>query len=101
MNISVQLLHVFTDKAGNFGDKASIVLDEGKHIADLQRQTITGKLNTGETVFINDIQSANISVMHTQGEIDFAGVGVLGTAWLLMNLLKRHKNTIHGRGGAI
>jgi len=101
MTVKVQLLRVFTDKAGKFGDYASVVIDEERHISDLQRQEITRKLNTAETIFINDLASTNISVMHTQGEIDFAGVGVLGASWLLTNIRKKQISNIQGRSGGI
>ncbi|HUD45165.1 MAG TPA: PhzF family phenazine biosynthesis protein [Patescibacteria group bacterium] len=100
-NIKAYILHVFTDKTGNFGDKASVVIDEGKQISDIKRQIITRKLDTGETIFINNLTTANISVMHSQGEIDFAGVGLLGTAWLLTKLRKKATKALYGRGGKI
>jgi len=63
------LLQVFTDSDAAFGDAASVVIDEGHHISDAERQAMARTLNTGETIFINDIASANISVMHPQGDI--------------------------------
>lgn len=97
----IHILHVFTDSNGNYGDLASVVIDEGCHIPEAERQTMAGKLNTGETIFVNDIVGANISVMHPQGEIDFAGVGVLATAWLLTKLRGKTTEHIQGRGGEI
>ena len=99
--ISAYLLRVFTDNNGKFGDLASVVIDEGKHIPDLKRQMLARKLNTGETIFVNDITSSQISVMHPQGEIDFAGVGVLASAWLLDKLQNKPLTVLHGRSGEI
>ncbi|SRR5258708_32558754 len=99
--LSAYILRVFTDVRGNFGDKASVVIDEGKHIPDAQRQIITHKLTTGETIFVNNLDKAEISFMHSQGEISFAGVGILGTAWLLKKLLGKPIETLHGRDGDI
>jgi len=95
------LLQVFTDAQGMYGDAASIVIDEDRHIGDDERQAMAGKLNTGETIFINDIANVKISVMHPRGEIDFAGVGVLATAWLLTKLRGKTTEHIEGRGGMI
>jgi predicted PhzF superfamily epimerase YddE/YHI9 len=95
------LLSVFTDGNGSFGDVASVIIDEGRHISDAERQAMAHKLNTGETIFVNDLASANISVMHPQGEIDFAGVGVLAAAWLLGKLRGKATEHIQGRGGKI
>jgi len=94
-------LRVFTNSKGNFGDAASVVVDEGCHIADIERQAMARQLATGETIFINDVDSANISVMHPQGEIDFAGVGVLATAWLLGKLRGKPTEQLQGRAGTI
>lgn len=99
--IDVHMLRVFTDVDGKFGDVASVVIDEGKHISDDERQAMASKLNTGETIFINDVTTANISVMHPQGEIDFAGVGVLGAAYLLARLRGKPTDSMQARGGVI
>lgn len=79
-------LRVFTDKDGGCGDVASVVIDEGRHVSDIERRAIADKLHTGETIFVNDVAKADISVVHPQGEIGFAGVGVLAAAWLLAML---------------
>lgn len=99
--IDAHFLRVFTDGSGNFGDAASIVIDDGKHIDDAKRQEIARELNTGETIFINDLAAADISVVHPQGEIGFAGVGVVGAAWLLAKLRGKPTERIHSRDGEI
>jgi predicted PhzF superfamily epimerase YddE/YHI9 len=45
---SQYFLRVFTDSDGNFGDAASVVLDEGQRIPDAKRQDIARKLNTAK-----------------------------------------------------
>lgn len=100
-SVIVYMLRVFTDPSGNYGDMASIIVDEGKHIADSDRQAIARKLNTGETIFINNLETASVSVMHPQGEISFAGVGVLATAWLLSKLRDKPTKNMQGRDGEI
>jgi predicted PhzF superfamily epimerase YddE/YHI9 len=95
------MLRVFTDPNGNFGDSASLVIDEGKHISNAERQAITRKLGTGETVFVNDVAKADISIMHYHGEIDFAGVAALAASWFLANLKGGSIKAMHGRGGDI
>ncbi len=98
---NVRLFRVFTDSQGNFGDLASVIIDEGRHIPDNKRQEMARELNTGETAFINDIATAAISIMHPQGEIDFAGVVALATSWLLTKLGGKSATQMRGRGGAI
>ncbi len=99
--MDTHMLCVFVDEEGKFGDLASVVIDESKHISDKRRLAITQKLNTGETVFINNISQANITIMHPQGEIDFAGVAALGTAWLMSELSGAPIKTMQGRAGDI
>lgn len=94
------MLRVFTNAEGNFGDLASVVIDAGRRISDLERQTIARELATGETAFINDQVGTDVSIVHPQGEIGFAGVAVLGAVWLLG---KRNSSiaVIHSRDGEI
>ncbi|HEX7963955.1 MAG TPA: hypothetical protein VF466_05205 [Candidatus Saccharimonadales bacterium] len=95
------LLRVFADIEGNFGDAASVVIDEGRRIPDAERQAIARKLDTGETIFVNNLANADISVVHPQGEIGFAGVGMLGAAWLLAKLRGKPTEKMQGRDGEI
>jgi predicted PhzF superfamily epimerase YddE/YHI9 len=101
MAIKVHMIRVFTDATGNYGDPASVVIDEGRHMSDDERQAIARKLNTGETIFINNLAEADISVVHPQGEIGFAGVGVLGVAWLLTKLRGKPTDKMYARDGDI
>lgn len=95
------ILRVFTDANGNYGDPASVILDEDRRIPGSERQAMARKLNTGETIFVNNLAAANISVVHPQGEIGFAGVGVLATAWLLAKLRGKPTESMHIRDGEI
>jgi predicted PhzF superfamily epimerase YddE/YHI9 len=97
----VHVIRVFTGSNSKFGDLATVVIDEGRKISDADRQALARQLNTGETAFVNDMASANISIMHPQGEIDFAGVAALGTAWLLSKLSREPIDGMKGRGGNI
>jgi len=85
----------------SYGDVASVIVDEGRHISNVERQALARKLNTGETAFINNVANADISIMHPQGEIDFAGVAAVGSAWLLAKLSNEPITRMRGRGGNI
>lgn len=97
----VHILRVFINSDGEFGDRSSVVVDEGRRISEAERQTLTKQLNTVETAFINDSSSADISIVHAQGELDFAGVPALGAAWLLAKLASKPVKTMKSRGGNI
>ena len=94
-------LRVFTDQNGKFGDLATAIIDENKNILDSDRQELAQNLDSVETVFVNNIASADISVFHSQGEVDFAGVPVLGAAWLLSKLNGKPVDAMKGRAGEI
>jgi len=91
------LLRVFTDASGNCGDTVPVVIDEDRKISDAVRQKIAIRLGAPETVFVNDIATADISIMHLQGEVDFAGTPALGAAWLLATLRDEPITVMKGR----
>lgn len=95
----LHFLRVFIDSNEKFGDAASVVIDEGRHIPRARRRALAQKLETGETIFVNDLDKANISLVHPQGEIGFAGVGVLAAAWLLAKLRNKPTEAMRTRDG--
>lgn len=98
---NISLFRVFTDEHGKYGDAASVVVDEDGYISSNKRLAITHTFGTSETAFINNVAGANISIMHYQGEIDFAGTVALATSWLLAKLQAKPVTVMYGRKGAI
>jgi predicted PhzF superfamily epimerase YddE/YHI9 len=84
--IDVHVVHVFTDKNGDFGSPTGIILDENSAIRLERRQEITVQLGFSETVFINKLSPADVSIFAQQKEIPFAGAPLVGTAWFIDNL---------------
>jgi predicted PhzF superfamily epimerase YddE/YHI9 len=99
--IASHLLRVFTDATGNFGNPVSIIVDEGKRLDDAERQMITGQLGHDETVFVNDLAGARVSIFNPQQEVPFAGHAMVGTARLLAKLSGKPIEVIHCLGGDI
>lgn len=97
----VYVLRVGANSQGRFGDIVPVIVDEGRQISDTERQALAQKLKAPETVFVNDIAKASIGIVHSQGEVDFAGVPALGVAWLLTKLVGRPIKTMKSRGGDI
>lgn len=95
------MLRVCVDKTGKFGDPTPVIVDEGNKITDAERQALAIRLGAPETVFINSIADAHISIIHTQGEVDFAGVPALGAAWLLTKLHQKPITSMQSRAGKI
>lgn len=83
---NVHIVHVFTDKDGEFGSPTGIVIDEQQELSPERRQEITRQLGFSETVFINDLEECDVSIFALQNEIPFAGAPLVGTAWYLGKL---------------
>src|SRR5262249_52979035 len=62
---------------------------------------IAANLDAAETVFVNNAAAHQVSFVHGQGEIDFAGVPALGVAWLLGQREGAPISHLEGRGGEI
>lgn len=86
----VHIIRVFVDEKGKFGNPVGIVLDEGKKISQKERLKIAAKLNFSETVFVNDINTGNISIFNPIEEHTFAGHAIIGTAWFIKNKLGKN-----------
>lgn len=94
-------LRVFTDAAGNLGDGATVIVDEGRLIPDSDRQALARRLGTGETAFVNDVGGASISIVHPHGEISFAGVAALAAARFFTEVRAEATFTMRGRAGDV
>lgn len=101
MTPAPNFVSVFVDATGKYGDVVPVVVDEGKIIPDAERLALTIKLGAPETVFINNVTTANISFIHLQGEVDFAGTPALAAAWLLSKLHHKPIIALQGRAGSI
>ncbi len=78
----VHVVRIFTDYENKFGSKVTIVEDESGSLNNEQRLSITREVNFSETIFINNIKSADLSIFSKQGEISFASP-LLGAAWYI------------------
>lgn len=99
--INVYVLRVFTDINGDFGNSATVVIDEGRQISDTARKNLVQMLGNGETVFVNSTTEKDISIGHPQGEIDFAGVAALAAASILFDGDAILSQNLNGRAGEI
>lgn len=97
----VHVVRVFTSKNGQHGSPAGIVIDEGSTVSSQKRQEIATQLGFSETVFVNKKSPAEVSIYGLQGEVNFAGAPLLGTAWLLSKLQGRSIDSITCNGKQI
>ena len=78
----VRVLRVFTDGEGRFGNPLGVVLDPSG-LDDAGRQAIASKLNFSETVFVENIERAELRIFTPARELPLAGHPLVGTSWLL------------------
>lgn len=99
--IKIYILRVFVDEVCKFGNPVGVILDEGKKIDSKERQRIATRLGFSESVFINELETGNVSIFNPQNEVPFAGHALLGTAWLISKLRNHPTDTLTSAGGSI
>lgn len=83
MGTHVEVVRVFTDAAGQFGNQLGIVRADA--VAEADRQALAAKLGYSETVFVDDPVDgiARVRIYTPAVELPFAGHPTVGTAWWL------------------
>jgi predicted PhzF superfamily epimerase YddE/YHI9 len=83
-SIKAEVVRVFTDDDGNFGNPIGIISDEGRKLSNDERARIAERIGFSETVFINSFEKGSISMLGAAlWEVPFVGHGVVGTAWYM------------------
>ncbi len=83
------VLNVFCDNRGLLGNPVGIIEDIGKKIENAQRQRMAKESGFSEIVFVNNINTKDISIFSPTREIPFAGHAVIGASYYL-----RHKHNL-------
>lgn len=97
----IHILRVFVNNEKLFGNPVGIILDEKQEIPAADRQRIATNLGFSESVFINNINTGTVSIFNPQREVDFAGHALVGTAYFINTILKKHISSLDCRGGHI
>lgn len=93
--ITVNILKVFVDKDGKFGNPVGVVINDNDKLNDEQKQKIAHDLNFSETVFIDKFgKIPEVSVFNPIKKVRFAGHAVLGTAYFIKNVLNKNIDSI-------
>lgn len=94
-------LRVFCNKKGEFSNPVGIVEDLGKKINNQTRlhQAVTSGFS--EIVFINDLESKDISIFSPIREIPFAGHAAVGVSYYLRHRLNLNFQEITSMGTTI
>jgi predicted PhzF superfamily epimerase YddE/YHI9 len=79
--VRVDVLRVFTDEQGRYGNELGIV--DGRAVPPADRQRFATALGYSETVFVDDADEGRIRIFTPAVELPFAGHPTVGTAWWL------------------
>ena len=80
-NLTVNVLRVFVDESGEFGNLLGIV--DGGAVSSDQRQQVAAAIGYSETVFVDDPDIGQVQIFTPAVELPFAGHPTVGTAWWL------------------
>ncbi|ADB30820.1 phenazine biosynthesis protein PhzF family [Kribbella flavida DSM 17836] len=79
--LDVQVVRVFVDSSGAFGNPLGIV--DGRQVPDADRQAVAAQLGYSETVFVDEAEAGRIRIFSATAEMPFAGHPTVGAAWWL------------------
>jgi len=97
----MKVLYVFVNEKGQFGNPVGIILDTKDEISTDKRQKIAAESGFSEAVFVNDLDTNNISIYSPQREIPFAGHALVGASYFLSQEYKKPITQLVGIGGVI
>jgi predicted PhzF superfamily epimerase YddE/YHI9 len=89
----VHVVRVFTDPEGRYGNRLGVVLDT-TGLDDERRQQIATELDFSETVFVDDVDKAQLRIYTPAREIPLAGHPLVGTCWLLSEVTGAQVTTL-------
>lgn len=98
--IEVRRVRVFADECGTAGSLLAVVLDAGKLIPDSEERALAAqRLDVPATVFIDDVDLADLAVYSPGRQLPTAGDALVGAAWLLGRVLGGHPAVLRPAGG--
>lgn len=88
MKMTVLVVRVFSDEAGNFGNELGVVLDAAG-LPDQFGPRLTAHLGFNETVFVDDVERAGLRIFAPTAELPLAGHPLVGVARVLADVTGR------------
>lgn len=80
-DVPVEVVRVFTDPDGRFGNPLGII--DGRLVPETARQRVAADLGYSETVYVDDAATGTLRIYSATGEMPFAGHPTVGAAaWL-------------------
>lgn len=97
----VQVVRVFTDPAGNYGNQLGVVLDGAGIPETAERQRFAAELGYAETIFFDDVERASFQIFTPATELPFAGHPAVGAAWVLNRELGKAPDVLRVAAGEV
>src|SRR4051794_14852024 len=91
---TANVLRVFTDENGAFGNHLGIVIEDGVALTAQRRQAIATELGYSETVFFQEVGTAALRIFTPSVELPLAGHPLVGASWFLTQRLGRETTTL-------
>ncbi len=83
----MKILNVFTNEKGEFGNPVGIIVDTENKIDDKKRQQMAIDSSFSEIVFINNLETKDVSIFSPTRQIPFAGHALVGVSYFFNNVL--------------
>ncbi|MBI3577527.1 PhzF family phenazine biosynthesis protein [Candidatus Gottesmanbacteria bacterium] len=99
--IAIHILRVFVNGEGKFGNPVGIIVDEHKEVSPKDRQKISTYLGFSESVFLNNVDTGEVSIFNPKREVDFAGHALVGTAYFITKVLGKPITFLTCRAGRV
>ncbi|WP_067966721.1 PhzF family phenazine biosynthesis protein [Mycolicibacter icosiumassiliensis] len=99
--MQVEVLRVFVDERGDYGNPLGVVLDGASVPEPAQRQQLAATLGFSETIFIDDAESGRLRIFTPATELPFAGHPTVGAAWVLSRELGHPPAALETPGGVV
>lgn len=97
----MDILNVFTDSLGKFGNPVGIIIDTESKIDNKNRQQMAVDSGFSEIVFINNLETKDVSIFSPTRQIPFAGHALVGTSYYFNNVLNIPTSEIVSMGKTI
>ena len=83
----MDILNVFSDSMGKFGNPVGIIIDIENKIDIKNRQQVAIDSGFSEIVFVNNLETKDVSIFSPTRQIPFAGHALVGTSYYFNNVL--------------
>jgi predicted PhzF superfamily epimerase YddE/YHI9 len=83
----MKVLNVFTNEKGEFGNPVGIIVDSENKVGDKTRQQMAISSEFSEIVFINNLETKDVSIFSPTRQIPFAGHALVGTSYYFNKVL--------------